>query len=124
MKDIHQQIQEILLEMMTARQEVNFYLKANMEIMNLAKKELDDYDEKYASKIEEADEKEKFEMKMELHKGHTILKALDKLSTLIKREVDKSKRRDNELSEQLKQFCKRHQIDWNQYISNNEEQDS
>ena len=124
MKDIHQQIQEILLEMMTARQEVNFYLKANMEIMNLAKKELDDYDEKYASIIEEADEKEKFEMKMELHKGHTILKALDKLSTLIKREVDKSKRRDNELSEQLKQFCKRHQIDWNQYISINEEQDS
>ena len=124
MKDIHQQIQEILLEMMTARQEVNFYLKANMEIMNLAKKELDDYDEKYASKIEEADEKEKFEMKMELYKGHTILKALDKLSTLINREVDKSKRRDNELSEQLKQFCKRHQIDWNQYISINEGQDS
>ena len=121
MKNIDEQIHEILIEMMKARHEANFYLRAYTEVVNLAKSEIDAYDENYGSKIEKANDIERFEIKLDLLKARATLKALEKVSSLIKREADKSTRRDNELSEKLKQFCKRHQIDWNQYITPEEE---
>ena len=120
MKNIDEQIHEILIEMMKARHEANFYLRAYTEVVNLAKSEIDGCDENYGSKIEKANI-ERFEIKLDLLKARATLKALDKVSLLIKREADKSTRRDNELSERLKQFCKRNQIDWNQYITLEEE---
>ena len=121
MKNIDEQIHEILIEMMKARHEANFYLRAYTEVVNLAKSEIDAYDENYGSIIEKANDIERFEIKLDLLKARATLKALDKVSSLIKREADKSTRKDNELSERLKQFCKRHQIDWNQYITLEEE---
>lgn len=117
MNNIDRQINEILSAMLMARHEANFYLRLNAEVMSFVKKEMEDYSEKYLDNPEESDDKAKFEMKIALQKSQVTFDAMDKVTAFIKREADKSLRRDNELTERLKQFCKRHQIDWEEYIA-------
>ncbi len=115
--NIDKQIHEILSAMLMARQEANFYIRLEGEVISFVKKEMGDYGETCLNNPEEPDDKELFEKKVALMKAQVTLNAMNRITALIKREADKSLRRDNELTERLKQFCKRHHIDWEEYLA-------
>ena len=102
-------------DLLMAKYETDCLMKLYSDLIDRMEKELNTYGDDYLREAEHAEYKVRVEKMLDVKTSLTRAKTIKRIIDMVNKEISKSQRRENGLTIRFEQFCKRNNLNPEEY---------